>query len=164
MEDKSFKSYEKKERVLAKQYFEYSNITEYTFEPDGNYATTDGDYVIDGKKVRFEIKVRNFEKDRFPTLILELKKAAQLLQYHKQGYKATYLNFFKEADGTHTAIEFDLSTRFKYWQHKGYKNLRDVSITKSLPSYTAGSGGYFIDKEVIMLTPQPKVDIITTFS
>ena len=155
-----FKTYESVERQLAERYFKYSNISDYSLAAIGTFKGTDGEYVHDNGRTVFEVKVRGFGREKFQRFILETRKAVELLRYHKQGIRVTYLNFFKEDIGGYSVVEFDMSARFDYWLSKG-KTLNDVSKTINLPKNTASSKGQFVKKLCIMLKPSPGADKIT---
>lgn len=158
-----FSNYETVERKLLNELMLLLTITGFTLSTIGDYSRTDGEY-NDGEKVRFEIKVRNFSKNKYNDYLLEFDKLEQLYNFYKSGYdRIEYINFFNEGNGEYSCIIFDLKKRVKMWLKDG-KKVNDIFYSKYLPSSTAINRGWRY-KKVTMLIPNKydkKIDRIIT--
>lgn len=150
--------YEKAERELG-TLFCYSfadKIKQAAHTPPNSYATYDMWYCTFKEpdvSTIVEIKVRNFDVDKYDSFIIEKNKLKNLLKQVKEGKHSIYLNFFKNENGYYDAIAFDVEKRIPEWKVNGLP-----IENKWMNSATFRSTTKKVEKEVIMLRYNEKYD------
>ena len=113
------------------------------------------------KKALGECKVRNFQADKYPDYILEVMKLTSLI---KKAQKTNsefiyYINFFINEDNTkRDFIIFNLSERCKVWKTE------KPQIKKMWMNHCTYISNVKVEKEIILLQYDPKIDKRGTFS
>jgi hypothetical protein len=152
----NLKVFESKERNLCEKLF--SIIPEIEA-----YRFTEGKICYDvvimtkSKKVILgEVKVRSFEIHKYDTYILEVSKLISLINKQKKlgSDRIYYINFFSnKSEGVMDFIIFNLTERIKTW-----KKVKPITIKKYMNAVTYISKEDKVEKEVIMLVYDDKID------
>lgn len=160
--NENLQNFERLERKLGAQLFKgISTIKSYYFTEgcvcfDG-VITSDNDTTI-----LFEIKVRQFDIDKYDSYILQVDKLKNLIKKSEKNNfdRIYYINFFKnETTGLYDFIIFNLSERIKEWKI----NKPEVQV-RWMNAATFKSTTDKIQKEVIMLKYDSKIDGKGNFS
>lgn len=72
------------ERRMLEDMFIEGGVEEYGFTDEDSFEQYDGKYIYEGKKVIFEVKVRNIDSGKYKTTIIEESKYRFLLDYCKE--------------------------------------------------------------------------------
>lgn len=150
------KKYEARERELTDTLFRtIGTIKSYTFTQgricyDGHFTT------VNDTNVLFEVKVRDFEVNKYPDFILQTDKLLNLIKRSKTmgiGH-IYYINYFKTSDPTiFSYIVFNLTARIEEW-----KKTKVPVIKKYMNNETYKSTTYKVEKAVVMLKFNSNID------
>jgi len=162
MSNQSLLTYTDNEKYLTSALFNH-------FETIENYEFTTGNVCYDvivnlknGTKIMGEIKVRDFELDKYPDYILQVDKLINLGKRAKElgFHKIYYINFFKtQTPAIKEFIIFNLSARIKLW-----KVTPPIVQEKYMNAATFQSKSYKVPKKVIMLKYEEEMDSKGTLS
>ena len=141
------------ERELATRLFKMVNITKYAFSK-GRVAYDTIFLNLTGNKILGEIKVRNFEANKYNDYILQVDKVQGM---HRRGIlnncsKLYYINFFV-SNNKIEFITFDLTPRILEWQTNPPKVEKRI-----MNAVTCVRDQEKIYKDVIMLKYDEKLD------
>lgn len=112
--------------------------------------------------ILFEIKVRQFDINKYDTYILEVDKLLNLIKKAKKNsFKIIYyINFFKnEETGLYDFLIFNLTERIRRW-----KTVKPLVERRWMNAQTYLSTTNKVLKEVIMLKYEPEIDGKGNFS
>lgn len=113
--------YESRERILTKQLLqELPNVKTIHFTTEEERKFYDGWYTTkDGHTVYFEVKVRDFEINKYNDWIMEEHKLNNLIKLSTQGL-VLYINIFKtDREDEYSAILFSINGRLNEWDRNG---------------------------------------------
>lgn len=156
MINEQLKIYEENERYLCYKLFQHiPTIRDYYFT-NGKIAFDTIITLENETKILGEVKVRQFEANKYPDYILEVSKLISLIKRHKE--KGTdliyYFNFF---DGKKPEIKewiiFNLTPRIMNWK------VNKPKIEKRWMNEATFVSNHKIQKEVIMLQFNPETDM-----
>lgn len=143
----SLNAFEKKERILTTYLLSNNqSVTNLTFTPPNSYSRYDGTFSLNNVPCLFEVKVRNFERTKYSSWILQLDKYQGLIK-HINTHALLYINYFTTStQDENESIVFNISKRYKAWGDN------PPVERKYMNSATFRSTSYKVDKPVIMLT------------
>lgn len=121
---------------------------------DGSFHSLS--YNVDCK---FEIKMRSFSMTKYPNHIMEISKYKNFCKLYNKNFFCLYIMCFTEENGIYSSIFYDISNRIKLWGDC------PPLTTMKMNACTAYSRYDKIDKSVILLEPDEKIDkILKSFS
>jgi hypothetical protein len=140
--------YENAERALTEQVYNIFNVEYFNFSNPDARRPWDSTYKLkeSDPSIFVEVKVRNFNINKYEDFILETAKLKSLTKIQQQGNPTEYWNFYRNDLGFYDLIIFKLTKRINEW------TVTRVPVQQKYMQYqTFTQNDNKVMKEIVML-------------